>query len=181
MTYTATVSMTGNIIAIGTSISGTIPQGQVILTESQFQSIAQNPVGWKWENGAPVPPVPVSNLQQLADQQTAQVTAAYNAAQAQPITFTNKQGVTSSYPSTPTTRHLIMETLLAFEPGGPEIFPWADVNGNMVLFTLQDIKNFYVTAFAREQALYPTFQNLYEQVMAATSVSAIQAINWPTT
>lgn len=178
MTYTATVSMTGNIIAIGTSISGTIPQGQVILTESQFQSIAQNPVGWKWENGAPVPPVPVSNLQQLANQQTAQVTAAYNAAQAQPITFTNKQGVTSSYPTTPTARHLIMETLLAFEPGGPEIFPWADVNGNTVEMSYQDLQALLSTGGQRNLANLNKYLKLINNIQSATSTAGITSQVW---
>ena len=178
MTYTATVSMTGNIIAIGTSISGTIPQGQVILTESQFQSIAQNPVGWKWENGAPVPPVPVSNLQQLANQQTAQVTAAYNAAQTQPLTFTNKQGVTSTYPNNTATRHLIMETLLAFEPGGPEIFPWADVNGNMVEMAYQDLQGLLSTGGQRNLANLNKYLKLINNIQSATSTAGITSQVW---
>ena len=178
MTYVATVNSNGNIVSIGTSISGTIPQGQVVLTEAQFQSIAANPVGWKWVNGAPVPPAPVSNLQQLANVQLSQVAAAFAAANAAPLTYTNSSGVTGTFPTTAPARHLILETLLAFSASDNEVFPWADVNGNMVNMTYADLQGLLRTGGQRNLANLKKYTTLTSNIQAATTAAGITSQVW---
>lgn len=178
MTYVATVNGNGNIVSIGTSISGTIPQGQVVLTAEQFQSIAANPVGWKWVNGAPVPPAPVSNLQQLANVQLSQVAAAFAAANAAPLTYTNSSGVTGTFPTTAPARHLILETLLAFSASDNEVFPWADVNGNMVNMTYADLQGLLRTGGQRNLANLKKYTTLTSNIQAATTAAGITSQVW---
>ena len=178
MTYVATVSPTGNIISIGTNLSGTIPQGQVVLTPAQFQSIAANPVGWTWVNGAPVAPAPVSNLQQLANAQLAQVAASFAAANAAPVTYTNSSGVTATFPTTSTARHLVLETLLAFTASDNEVFPWADVNGNMVNMTYADLQGLLRTGGQRNLENLKHYMVLTSNIQDATTAAGITSQVW---
>lgn len=180
--FTTLVGKTAFITTVFAS-TGALPSNATPLTQAQYLAIGNQP-GWSLVNGVPTAPPANYNLIPMQQAKIQLLRNALAAALVAPYTYTTVGGVTGTFPMDSDSQRNYSRAYTTYVRGGlavPVGFFFWDVNDNMVLFTLQDIKNFYLTAFAREQALYPTFQNLYEQVMAATSVSAIQAINWPTT
>ena len=58
----------------------------------------------------------------------------------------------------------------------PSGFFFYDVNQVAVPFTVADIKNLYLGAGGRNQAYYAAFEKAKTDILAATSVSAVQVI-----
>ena len=121
--------------------------------------------------------------QLLANAQNAQIQAlatSYAAAIQIPVSYTSKGGVTKAYQADPQSVANLTQMLLTFQAGAatPAGFYWVSVDNTRVPFTYADMQGLASAFGAQGVPAFQQLQNLKSEVLAATTVSAVQAIVW---
>ena len=160
------------------------PSGASIIEVPDQATMLQTLVsGWTVVNGAlTAPPAPTA-AQLLAQAQSAQILLlkqAYQQAIQQPVSFTSKGGITKTYQADPGSISNLQSMLLAFQAAAavPAGFYWVSADNTQVPFTYADMQGLAQTIGAQGAAEFQHLQNLKAEVLAATTVSAVQAITW---
>lgn len=175
------IQINSSSIIIGTlSTSGTLPSGWIAITASQLSTAQQQGASWDASTSTVNPPPANYNITQLQQQQIALVYQQLQAALVSPYAFTTSGGVSSSFPMDAVSQGNYSNAYTMYVLGAealPTGFFFYDVNQNAVPFAVADIKSFYLGAASREQGYYAAFEKAKTDIMAATTVSAVQAIS----
>ena len=160
------------------------PSGKTVLEVPDQATMLQTLVsGWTVRNGSLVAPPEPTVVQLLAQAQAAQISAfaqAYQSAIRQPISYTSKGGVTKTYQADPQSVSNLQNAILGMQAAGvaPSGFYWVSSDNTQVPFTFADLQDLSAALLAQGWAAFQHLQNLKAEVMAATSVSAVQTIVW---
>ncbi len=181
----AAYNSSGNIIGLFDSSVSTPPDGieTVELTTSQWQQIMENSAGWVVQDGAVVAASPLPVAQQLAAAQAAQISsvnAAYRAAIEQPVSFKTAAGVTEEFDADESSQTVLVKVTQGYVLAGtvPSDFYWVAADNTKVSFALTDLQGLYQAMLAQGWGAFQKLQTLKSEIAAATTVSAVQAINW---
>jgi len=150
------------------------------LTQAQWESRASTPFV---DNGTLVPPPAPTSAQLLTQAQSAQIAtlyAAYQQAIQSPVSYTSKGGVTKEYQADAGSLAKLTQTLLAFgaTQAVPSGFYWVSLDNTRVPFTYADLQGLAQVFGEQGEAAFQHFQTLKDEVRAATTVAAVQAITW---
>lgn len=159
---------------------------------STAKTIAVTPDEWanqsgEWwvVNGAltqtnPNAPTAAQLLAQAQASQIATLRQSYGAAIQQAVSYTSKGGVTKTYQADPQSVANLTQMLLALQAAAatPSGFYWVSLDNTQVPFTYADMQGLAAAFGAQGAAAFQHLQTLKAEVMAATSVSAVQAIVW---
>ena len=168
-----------NIIVGSIATSGSLPSGWIAITEAQYPSAQVQGASWDASTSTVNPPASNYNLNVVQQQQIGVVYGQLQAALVSPYDFTTSGGVSSSFPMDSTSQKNYANAYTMYVLGGeslPSGFFFYDVTQTAVPFTVADIKSFYLGAAGREQGYYAAFEKAKNDILAATSVSAVQAI-----
>ena len=168
-----------NIIVGSIATSGSLPSGWITITEDQYPSAQVQGASWDASTSTVNPPASNYNLNVVQQQQIGVVYGQLQAALVSPYAFTTSGGVSSSFPMDSTSQKNYANAYTMYVLGGealPSGFFFYDVTQTAVPFTVADIKSFYLGAAGREQGYYAAFEKAKKDILAATSVSAVQAI-----
>lgn len=125
-------------------------------------------------------PLPAPTLSAAQTAQIESLYASFTAASHADIAFSNAAGTASTYQADETARARISRALASYTPVGsvPTGFYWVDAANAQQPFTLADLQGFAKAIADREWADFQHLQTLKSQVMAATTVAAVQAVTW---
>jgi hypothetical protein len=125
-------------------------------------------------------PTAAQLLAQAQQAQIATLTAAYQSAIAQPVSYTSKGGVTKTYQADPNSLSNLQNALLGLQAAGatPSGFYWVAADNTQVPFTYSDLQGLAAALLAQGWAAFQQLQTLKGQVNAATTISAVQTIVW---
>ncbi len=148
-----------------------LPSNQIACTQDQ----SQNPQSWSIVNGNLIQNVESSQADQIS-----LLKQSYATAIAQTVTYTSKGGVTKTYQADPGSISNLQNMLLAFQAAAavPAGFYWVAADNTQVPFTYADMQGLAQTIGAQGAAAFQHLQTLKAKVLAATTVSAVQAITW---
>ena len=121
--------------------------------------------------------------QLVAQAQAAQIvtlTQAYKSAIQQPVSYTSKGGITKTYQADPPSGSNLQNAILGMQAAGvaPSGFYWVSADNTQVPFTFADLQGLAADLLAQGWAAFQHLQALKADVLAATTVSAVQAIVW---
>lgn len=174
------IQIDSNNIIIGTlSTSEPLPSGWIAITAAQLPSAQVAGATWDASTSTVNPPAANYNVNQVQQQQIVLVSQQLQLALVSPYAFTTSGGVSSSFPMDAVSQHNYSNAYTMYVLGAqalPSGFFFYDVNQNAVPFAVADIKNLYLGAASREQGYYAAFEKAKTDIMAATTVSAVQAI-----
>ncbi len=174
------IQIDSNNIIIGTlSTSEPLPSGWIAITAAQLPSAQVAGATWDASTSTVNPPASNYNLNKVQQQQIGVVYGQLQAALVSPYAFTTSGGVSSSFPMDGTSQKNYSNAYTMYVLGGetlPTGFFLYDVTQTAVPFTVADIKSLYLGAASREQGYYASFEKAKNDILAATSVSAVQAI-----
>jgi len=127
-------------------------------------------------------PAPTA-AQLLAQAQTTQIATlaqAYGAAIQQPVSYTSKGGIAKTYQADPQSVSNLQNAILGLQASGatPSGFYWISADNTQVTFAFADLQALAAAFLAQGWASFQKLQTLKAEVLAATSVSAVQAIVW---
>jgi hypothetical protein len=167
------------------SIDSPVPVGvnAVEITDVQWQACLSTP-GYTVQNGeltAPVPPTAAQQLVAAQTAQSAQIDAAYYVAIQQNVTFKTAAGVTATFEADADSQTLVTQAEQGYSIAGatPSGFFWKAADNTIIQpFTLADLQGLYAEILAQGWAAFQKRTNLKTQILAATTVAAVQAINW---
>ena len=144
---------------------------EIACTEAQ----SQNPSLWQLVNGALV-----QSLTYAKAAQSALIKQGFANANAANISFTDAAGVTDTYQADPTSVADLNNCLSAFRAAAavPSGFYWRSATNNNNAFTYADLVNLAAALANRGFANFAQLQTLKANVMAATTVSDVQAVVW---
>jgi hypothetical protein len=175
MFYALILDSDGNVLGPHAYVEqpSTYPSNEVACTAAQ----AANPSAWSFVAGELVESIPAAQAAQIA-----LLTAAYQAAIVQPVSYTSVGGVTASYQADLNSVANLTQMLLAFSRTQtvPSGFYWVCGANTQVPFTYADLQGLAAALGTQGNAAFQQLQTLKAQVLAATTVAAIQAIVWPT-
>jgi hypothetical protein len=125
-------------------------------------------------------PTAAQLLAQAQQAQIATLTAAYQTAIVQPVSYTSKGGITKTYQADPNSLSNLQNTLLGLQAAGatPSGFYWVSADNTQVSFAYADLQGLAAAMLAQGWAVFQKLQTLKAQVNAATTVSAVQAVVW---
>lgn len=128
------------------------------------------------------PPVPTDEelTAQAQAKQLAALYATYRQAAQQPVSYTSEGGVAKTYQADPGSVASLTQMLLAFgaTQAVPPGFYWVAADNTKVPFTYADLQGLAQATGAQSEAAFQHLQALKDQVRAATSVAAVEAITW---
>ena len=168
-----------NIITGSIATSGSLPSGWIAITEAQYPSAQVQGASWDASTSTVNPPAANYNLNKVQQQQIGVVYGQLQAALVSPYAFTTSGGVSSSFPMDDTSQKNYTNANTMYNLNQqplPSGFFFYDVNQVAVPFTVADIKNLYLGAGGRNQAYYAAFEKAKNDILAATTVSAVQSI-----
>lgn len=160
------------------------PSGKTVLEVPDQATMLQTIVpGWTVQNGKLVAPPAPTSAQLLAQAQRAQIgilMADYRNAIQVPVSYTSKGGVTKTYQADPQSVSNLQNAILGMQAAGvaPNGFYWVSADNTQVPFTFADLQDLSAALLAQGWAAFQHLQTLKAEVMAAASVSAVQAIVW---
>lgn len=176
----------GEITGFYDSEDSPLPNGipAIEITDAQWQTCI-NAQGSPYTvvNGALVAPVPPTAAQLLAAEQASQIamlTAAYNEAIQQAVTFTTSGGVTKTFQADVNSQDVLLKATTGYNLSGstPTGFYWVSSDNTQVPFTLADLKGLYGSLLAQGNAAFQKLQTLKAQVNNSERVADVQGINW---
>ncbi|MBB5414118.1 DUF4376 domain-containing protein [Paraburkholderia atlantica] len=180
----AAYDSTGAIVAYYDSEISPAPQGvnAIKITDAQWQTCVNNP-GYTVVDGELVAPAAPTAAQLLAAAQAIQsatIDAAYAAAIQQSVSFKTAGGVTETFQADAGSQTVLMQATQGYQIAGatPTGFYWKAADNTPVPFTLTDLQGLYQAILAQGWAAFQKRTNLKAEIAAATSVAAVQAINW---
>jgi len=141
-----------------------------------------------WNNAIGVQPTAAQLTAQLAAMQLAQaqstqialLTAAYTTARyGTPVSLVSG-ATTLSFPTDTLTQSNIMGYLVAFtSANAPAAMPLQDASEKVQTLTYAQLQSLAQAMATQSMTAWQTVQGLAAQVMAATTVAAVQAVVWP--
>ena len=148
-----------------------VPSNVTVCTQAQWADYE----AWTLVSGALV-----QSLAYAQATQSALLRSSYLSAIAANISYTSAAGVTDTYQCDPGSIRNIQSCLSAFRASGtvPSGFYWRSATNNNNAFTYADLVNLSAAIANRGFTNFAQLQSLLAQVMAATTVSAVQAIVW---
>lgn len=134
--------------------------------------------GWVYANG--VFAAPSASLTDAQSAQIAKMAASYAAAISQPVSFTSAGGVSKTFQADAQSVANLQSMLAACTPAGkaPTGFYWVAADNTQVPFTLADMQGLAQAIGAQGWAAFQQLQALKATILAATSVSSVQAVSW---
>lgn len=177
----------GTIIAFYDSVDSPVPKSVtsvIELTDAQWQTCINQQGQWFVSGGALAPVPAPSNAELLAAAQAEQIatlTASYEAAITAPVSFTTAAGTLAIFNQTDVAKSNLQNAILGSQASGKwAINLWLDVNSNPVTpFTYADLQGLAAAMEAIDAPDYQELLTLIGEVTVATSVSAVQAVVWP--
>ena len=147
------------------------PSNEIACTFEQYQT----PAAWTVVNGSLV-----QSLTYAKAAQSALIKQGFANANAANISFTDAAGVTDTYQADPTSVADLNNCLSAFRAAAavPSGFYWRSATNNNNAFTYADLVNLAAALANRGFANFAQLQTLKANVMAATTVSDVQAVVW---
>jgi len=152
------------------------------VTPTQWENQAGE---WWVVNGAltqtdPNAPTAAQLLAQAQAAQIATLTAAYQQAIQDPVSYTSKGGVTKTYQADPGSVANLQNMLLAFGATQtvPSGFYWVAADNTQVPFTYADMQGLAQALGAQGAAAFQHLQTQKAAVKAATTVAEVQAVTW---
>jgi hypothetical protein len=128
------------------------------------------------------PPAPTNEelTAQAQVKQAAALYAAYRQAVQQPVSYTSAGGVTKTYQADPGSAASLQSMLLAFgaTQAVPSGFYWVSLDNTKVPFTYADLQGLVQVIGTQSEAAFQHLQSLKDQVRAAASVAAVEAVTW---
>jgi hypothetical protein len=126
---------------------------------------------------------PPSLAVQLVNAQTNQIatlTAAYQNAVVQPVTYTSVGGVTKEFEADPNSQTILLQSVTGFNLAGsvPPNFFWKSQDNTEVLFTLDDLKGLYAVMLSQGWTAFQNLQVKKSAVNNATLISVVEAVVW---
>ena len=177
----ASYNASGAVIAYYDSVDSPPPKTATVLaiTDAQWQAALSSQYPVTVENDALVIPTGPT-LAQAQATQVARLRGGYANANAANISFTNAAGVTDTYQGDPTSVADLNNCLSAFRAAAavPSGFYWRSATNNNNAFTYADLVNLAAALANRGFANFAQLQTLKANVMAATTVSDVQAVVW---
>ena len=174
------IQINSNNIIVGTiATSSALSSGWIAITEAQYPSAQVQGASWDASTSTVNPPAANYNLNVVQQQQIGVVYGQLQAALVSPYAFTTSGGVSSSFPMDSTSQKNYANAYTMYVLGGetlPSGFFFYDVTQTAIPFAVTDIKNLSLGAASREQGYYAAFEKAKNDIVAATSVSAVQAI-----
>ena len=168
------------------SINATIPPDAVQITNDQYHSLltaqSAGQVITADKNGNPiaVDPKSLMTLAQVQAAQSAVLFAAYQNAIQQPVSYTSKGGVSKTYQADPQSVQNLQNSIAGClaSQATPAGFFWVAADNTQVPFAYADLTGLASAIFAQGEAAFVHLQAQKAAVLAATTVSAVQAIGW---
>jgi hypothetical protein len=165
------------ILGIGGVVEATFANSQLPTTQARYTEIQVDggQVGQVW-NGTAF----VDNLAMAQAAQIAALTAAYEAAYQQPVSYTTKGGVTKTFSADNVSIGNLQSMLLAFQVAATVSsgFYWLATDNTQVPFVYADMQAMAEIIGAQGLAAFQKLQALEAKVNAATTVAAVQAVVW---
>ena len=115
--------------------------------------------------------------------QTAVLEAAYNKARyGAPVTITASSGTSVTFPTDSATQFNVVGYRSAYDQTDwpADGVPLQDATGAVPLLTCADMKTLAKTIAEQSRLAWVTMMGLVTQVNAATTLDAVNAVNWPT-
>ena len=166
----------------------TIPADFTKVTEAQWQALSSDPNSYRYDtNSKTVVAVTLTTAEKLADAQTAKISELTNACQTAIVGgySSSALGSAHTYPSKPTDQaNMTASVLSSLLPGVSStwetMFWCADSSGNWayVSHTASQIQQAGSDGKTFIQSQQAKLEGLKQQVAAATTVAAVQAITW---
>ncbi|WP_434663435.1 DUF4376 domain-containing protein [Paraburkholderia sp. A3BS-1L] len=124
---------------------------------------------------------PASTLAGAQSAKIAALTAAYQAAIQQPVSYTSKGGATKTYQADAGSIANLTQMLLAFQSSQtvPVGFYWVSLDNTQVPFSYADMQALANALGTQGAAAFQQLQTLRGKVNAAATVAAVQTIDWP--
>lgn len=161
------------------------PADSIAVTDAQIQQANNLPAGSSYAfdaNGQLVVTNPTSAflLQQAQAAQIAMLALAYQSAIVQPVNFTTAAGVAKNFQADANSVNNLQSMLAACTPAGktPAGFYWVAADNTQVPFTLTDMQGLAAAIGAQGWTAFQHLQTQKSAVLAATTVSAVNAISW---
>jgi len=119
-------------------------------------------------------------LQQAKAAQNQILYNAYQSAITQSVSYTSKGGISKKYQADPISISNLQASLLGCQATQttPDGFFWLAEDNTQVPFTYVDMQGLAQVFFAQGATAFAKLQALKAAVLTATTLSAIQAINW---
>jgi len=119
-------------------------------------------------------------LQQAQADQIATLYAAYQQAIQQPVSYTSKGGVTKTYQADPKSVANLTWAMLMYQKAQatPAGFYWVAADNTQVPFTYADLQGLAQALGDPGNAAFQHYQTQKIAVLAATTVSEVQAVTW---
>jgi hypothetical protein len=161
-------------------VNENIPTDAIEITDDQWLECINNNGQRCFKNGVLVPYVATVTLAQAQTAQISTLQAAYQQAIQAPVSYTSKGGVTKTYQADPGSVANLQNMLLAFSATQtvPSGFYWVAVDNTQVPFTYADMQGLAQTFGEQGASAFQHLQTQKAAVLAATTVSAVQAITW---
>ncbi|MFM0058705.1 DUF4376 domain-containing protein [Paraburkholderia phytofirmans] len=181
----AAYNSAGAITAFYDSEDSPIPEGiadAIKITDAEWQACISTP-GYAVLNGVLVVPPPATEPELLASAQAAQMsalTAAYQAAVQQSVSFTTAAGAAKMFQADNNSQNVLLIATTGYNLAGetPPGFYWVAGDNTQVPFTLADLKGLYAVMLQQGNTAFQTLQTLKAQVRSATTIGAVQSIKW---
>jgi hypothetical protein len=133
---------------------------------------------------------PAPTLEQVQASQIAVITADYQSAIAQPVSYTTVGGMTKTFQADAGSQDVLLQAIAGYNLVGdvPSGFYWLATDNTHVPFTLADLKGMYTVMLAQGWAAFQTRTTLKDEINAvaitatvtqAQAIAAVQAIVWP--
>ncbi|EON13166.1 DUF4376 domain-containing protein [Pandoraea sp. SD6-2] len=133
---------------------------------------------------SPWPPAPT--LSEARKSQSAVIDSAYAAAAQMDVSYTTTAGATKTYQADCSgstgldSQSVLLKAVTGYGVVGavPSGFTWKSADNTLVSFTLDDLKGLYAAMLAQGSAAFTKRAALKEEIAAATTIEAVQAITW---
>ena len=152
-----------------------VAKNEIVCTETQY-----NQANLYVVDVSTTPPTLVQSLAVAQNMQIEMLTLAYATSIQAPVSYTSKGGITKTYQADPQSVANLTQMLLTFQAAAatPAGFYWVSVDNTRVPFTYVDMQGLASAFGAQGVPAFQQLQNLKAEVLAATTVSAVQAIVW---
>lgn len=179
----ASYNAQGIVIGFYDSIDSPVPPGvtAIPITDTEWQEALSSPYQpVRVVNGVlTIPSGPT--LVQAQTSQIALLQSAFRQEEQAPISITLASGVTTSFGMTPHDWTKIVGLYSKYVAKGvalPSGYQIPDANGTLQTVTVADIENLFNAGETQMTGAITKLASLVDQVKAATTVSAVQAIVW---
>ncbi|WP_261531257.1 DUF4376 domain-containing protein [Burkholderia multivorans] len=157
-------------------------QGKVIVCDGGGNPVAVDPAPsaiYSW-NGSAWVADPTEALAEARTSQASAIDAAYASAVQASVSFTTAAGVTQTFQADTDSQDILAKAVQGYQMAGavPTGFYWKAADNTLVPFTLADLEGLYGAIIAQGWAAFQKRTTLKTQITAATTVAAVQAVNW---